>query len=323
MRHRRSSTVDDGVMLDENGYADEAPTEVIPFSEFSALDEVGFRHNAAFTFDVDILFCPELDDQTDEQPLVLLPSSSSTKLAVGIGDTAPSPRGVTRPGRHRTSSHEPRASQLLVATLSGGIAAAIAQGVLNPSEQVRADNAEVVATASATYSGIEVVAAPDELEYVEHQEEFARGVAYAAERAEREARLLAPTSAMPTRGILTSAFGWRWGELHGGLDIANAVGTPVYAAADGLVIAAGPTAGYGMWVKLRHSDGTVTLYGHINTAEVTFGQWVMAGDLIATMGNRGNSTGPHLHFEVHRGGSDRIDPAVWLRQRGTDLGMLG
>ena len=62
------------------------------------------------------------------------------------------------------------------------------------------------------------------------------------------------------------------------------------------MIDAGPTAGYGAWVKLRHADGTVTLYGHVNTWLVNKGDRVMAGDQIATIGNRGNSTGPHCHF---------------------------
>lgn len=75
-----------------------------------------------------------------------------------------------------------------------------------------------------------------------------------------------------------------------------------------------------MWVKIRAGDGTVTLYGHIDTTMVQTGQRVMAGDQIATMGNRGNSTGPHLHFEVHRNGTDKIDPMAWLGERGVPDG---
>ena len=126
----------------------------------------------------------------------------------------------------------------------------------------------------------------------------------------------APQFVFPARGILTSGFGTRWGALHGGLDIANVIGTPIYAASDGQVIAPGPTPGYGMRVKIRATDGTVTLYGHIDTATVEEGDRVMAGEKIATMGNRGNSTGPHLHFEVHRKGSDKTDPMSWLQEQG-------
>ena len=93
-------------------------------------------------------------------------------------------------------------------------------------------------------------------------------------------------------------------------------GRPSCAASDGVVVDAGPTAGYGAWVKIRHSDGTVTLYGHVNTWTVQIGQRVFAGDQIATVGNRGNSTGPHLHFEVLLNGTNRIDPVPWLAQRG-------
>lgn len=71
-----------------------------------------------------------------------------------------------------------------------------------------------------------------------------------------------------------------------------------------------------MWVKIRDANGTVTLYGHIDTATVQVGDRVFAGDPIATMGNRGNSTGPHLHFEVHINGSDKTDPMSWLSERG-------
>ena len=153
-----------------------------------------------------------------------------------------------------------------------------------------------------------------------HNEELANGMAFANDRAQREARLSQPLYVMPTHGIFTSNFGYRWGVLHAGIDLANAIGTPIYAVSDGVVIDAGPTAGYGMWVKLLHADGTVTLYGHINSAVVSAGQRVMAGDQIATMGNRGNSTGPHLHFEVLQGGSERIDPVPWLAKRGINVG---
>ena len=153
-----------------------------------------------------------------------------------------------------------------------------------------------------------------------HNEELAKGAAFAQERAEREARLPRPLYVMPTKGVFTSGFGYRWGVLHGGIDIANSIGTPIYAVSDGVVIDAGPTAGYGAWVKLRHADGTVTLYGHVNTWLVSVGQRVMAGDQIATIGNRGNSTGPHCHFEVLLNGTDRIDPVPWFAQRGLSPG---
>lgn len=134
--------------------------------------------------------------------------------------------------------------------------------------------------------GPQLVSAPLATDASVTDEQLAKATAFATERADREKRLLAPRFVMPTNGTFTSGFGYRWGALHGGIDIANSIGTPIVAAADGVVIATGPTAGYGAWVKIRHSDGTVTLYGHINTWEVSVGQRVMAGDRIATIGNR-------------------------------------
>ena len=153
-----------------------------------------------------------------------------------------------------------------------------------------------------------------------HAEEINKAAAFAQERAEREARLQRPMFVMPTKGVWTSGFGYRWGVLHGGIDLANSIGTPIVAAADGVVVAAGPQAGYGNWVKLRHADGTVTLYGHLSAWQVDIGQRVWAGDQIAKMGNTGNSTGPHLHFEVLLNGTDRVDPVGWLSKRGLTPG---
>jgi murein DD-endopeptidase MepM/ murein hydrolase activator NlpD len=120
--------------------------------------------------------------------------------------------------------------------------------------------------------------------------------------------------------------GCRWqrhraGALHDGVDLAGPIGTPIYAASDGIVKEAGPTnSGYGAWVLIRHSDGTVTRYGHVNTWTVQVGQQVFAGDQIATIGTRGNSTGPHLHFSVLLGGSNPTDPVSWLAARGVSVG---
>ncbi|QDP78106.1 M23 family metallopeptidase [Nocardia otitidiscaviarum] len=124
--------------------------------------------------------------------------------------------------------------------------------------------------------------------------------------------------ALPARGTFTSGYGPRWGKHHNGVDIANAIGTPILAAADGVVVAAGPASGFGQWVKIRHSDGTETIYGHVDSYSVQPGQQVSAGQQIARMGNEGRSTGPHLHFEVRQNGS-AVDPQRWLAQRGIQV----
>jgi murein DD-endopeptidase MepM/ murein hydrolase activator NlpD len=122
----------------------------------------------------------------------------------------------------------------------------------------------------------------------------------------------------PTSGTITSTYGPRWGSIHYGLDIANEIGTPIVSVMDGRVISSGPASGFGLWVRVRHDDGTITVYGHIDEALVSVGERVAAGEQIATVGNRGESTGPHLHFEVHMNGR-KVDPLVWLRSNGVSI----
>jgi murein DD-endopeptidase MepM/ murein hydrolase activator NlpD len=135
--------------------------------------------------------------------------------------------------------------------------------------------------------------------------------------AEEEAKR--PKVVRPAQGTFTSGFGARWGSSHNGVDIANAIGTPIVAAMEGTVIEAGPASGFGLWVRIQHADGTITVYGHMNTIDVPQGAKVKAGQQIATIGNRGQSTGPHLHFEVWVGGGQKINPVGWLAQRGVTL----
>ena len=122
----------------------------------------------------------------------------------------------------------------------------------------------------------------------------------------------------PTSGTVTSPYGARGGG-HAGVDIANDLGTPIYATTSGKVIDAGPASGFGKWVRIQHDDGKVSVYGHINEALVSSGQHVNAGQQIATMGNRGQSTGPHLHFEIWQNGGQEINPVAWLSQHGVSL----
>ncbi|MGR6966311.1 M23 family metallopeptidase [Geodermatophilus sp. URMC 61] len=126
----------------------------------------------------------------------------------------------------------------------------------------------------------------------------------------------------PTSGRTTSCYGWRWGALHGGVDIAAPIGTPIYAAHSGVVARAGTATGFGYAVYIRGNDGAVTVYGHVNEYFVRAGERVVAGELIAEVGNRGQSTGPHLHFEAHPSGAmygGQVDPVPWLRGRGVSI----
>jgi len=125
----------------------------------------------------------------------------------------------------------------------------------------------------------------------------------------------------PVTGVITSKFGPRWGVTHYGLDIANRIGTPIRTPVAGVVLDAGPASGFGLWVRVRHDDGTITVYGHINSYSVREGQRVEGGQVIAEVGNRGNSTGPHLHFEAWSSSGRKLDPLAWLRDRGVDLSV--
>jgi murein DD-endopeptidase MepM/ murein hydrolase activator NlpD len=105
--------------------------------------------------------------------------------------------------------------------------------------------------------------------------------------------------------------------MHAGIDIAADVGTPVMAAADGVIeYSDWNSGGYGNLVEIRHADGSLTRYAHLNRSMVQVGQKVKQGEQIAEMGSTGYSTGPHLHFEVHAasdGGS--VDPIAYLPQQ--------
>ena len=131
----------------------------------------------------------------------------------------------------------------------------------------------------------------------------------------------AGTWTKPANGRLTSPFGWRnigaGPEFHYGIDIANSTGTPVVAAADGVVSYAAPLSTYGNVIMITHSiNGQVwtTVYAHLNGFSVSKGQTVSKGQKIGPMGSTGRSTGPHLHFEIHNG--------PWSGSRGNALNPL-
>lgn len=117
---------------------------------------------------------------------------------------------------------------------------------------------------------------------------------------------------IPSRGAISSPFGMRWGRMHEGVDIAANYGSPICAAMDGTVSFAGWEDGYGNTVKIDHGDGIQTLYGHSSQLEVKQGQKVKAGDEIAKVGSTGDSTGPHVHFEVRSNGV-AVNPLDYLK----------
>ena len=107
------------------------------------------------------------------------------------------------------------------------------------------------------------------------------------------------TYAMPLEYYtVTSEFGQRWGRLHAGIDLAEPTGTTIYASDGGTVIRASYFGGYGNCVEIDHENGRVTRYGHCSAILVSEGDKVYQGQPIALVGSTGNSTGPHLHFEI-------------------------
>ncbi|MFY1687861.1 M23 family metallopeptidase [Plantactinospora sp. WMMB782] len=132
----------------------------------------------------------------------------------------------------------------------------------------------------------------------------------------------APAWVNPMPGAaITSCYGMRWGVLHAGIDLAMPADTPIRAAGAGTVVEAGwAYAGYGISVVVDHGNGWLTHYAHQNRTTVSVGDRVKAGQVIGYEGSTGDSTGPHLHFEVHNGLWNQVDPAPWMRDRGVDLG---
>jgi murein DD-endopeptidase MepM/ murein hydrolase activator NlpD len=115
----------------------------------------------------------------------------------------------------------------------------------------------------------------------------------------------------PVQGPVTSPFGWRWGRMHEGIDIGVGYGTPIHAAAGGVVIYCGWEEGYGNFVVLDHGGNLATAYGHQSSIAVTCGQQVNQGDVIGYVGCTGHCFGPHLHFEVRVDGNP-VDPLGYL-----------
>ncbi len=110
---------------------------------------------------------------------------------------------------------------------------------------------------------------------------------------------------------ISSPFGPRWGRFHSGVDFALAQGQPIYAADSGTVYYSGYSGGYGKLIKIDHGNGMQTYYAHCSSILVSSGQHVEEGETIGLIGSTGNSTGPHLHFEVIINGN-RVDPVDFL-----------
>ncbi|MEJ7782504.1 MAG: peptidoglycan DD-metalloendopeptidase family protein [Solirubrobacteraceae bacterium] len=151
----------------------------------------------------------------------------------------------------------------------------------------------------------------EDLEAMEAQQEKIQAKLNRASRAGGPIRRGSGELIYPTNGTFTSPFGQRWGRLHAGIDLASAQGTPIRAADSGKVVLRAFTGGYGNYTCIQHSSSLSTCYAHQSRFGVSSGQSVSKGKVIGYVGNTGNSTGAHLHFEVRVNGTPR-DPMGYL-----------
>lgn len=249
---------------------------------------------------------------------------------------------ANRTGAHRKQDHSAKRRFALVAVATTAVTTAGAAGATAGASQssdddiaLASENTTLLAQgegtgaqgSAVTADGADATAAeaPQILEVPQAKpvsdlsQQLNSALRFAKERTEADLAARMPEFAKPAEGTFTSGFGSRWGSFHKGIDIANAVGTPIRAVHDGTVIDSGPASGFGNWIRIKHDDGTITVYGHMATLDVKVGDRVTSGQKIAGMGSLGFSTGSHLHFEVHPNGGDAVDPKPWLAERGIQL----
>ena len=237
-------------------------------------------------------------------------------------------------GAHRKVDNSSKRRVAMVAVAASAVTSAGAAGATAGAQQsseskdiALASDTTVLAQNGSTAVGDPAAAAdaPQILEVAQDKQiaglssQLDSALRYTQQRLAADAAARAPQIAKPAMGTMTSPFGPRWGTFHNGIDIANAIGTPILAVLDGTVIDSGPASGFGNWIRVKHEDGTITVYGHMATLDVKVGDKVTAGQKIAGMGSEGFSTGSHLHFEVHPNGGGPIDPQSWLSQHGISV----
>ncbi|MER7106552.1 M23 family metallopeptidase [Streptomyces sp. NPDC000229] len=317
--------------------ADQLPTPE-PQTESPSAHELAAEHEAAYE--------PEGEAEPGAEPEDLHESLTETALAPVV--PRPSRRsggggGGGSRGRRRTPAK--RSALLTVAVPSAcvmgvaGIAAASVSGLTGSATgETKSDEKAVTAADPAS---VQPVVANSELDTQlaalsadardfgdrasRTQERIDLKARQEAERKKREEEAarkeaLRPKFALPVELHQLSArygqAGVNWMSLHTGIDFPVQYGTPVMAATDGTVRTQWNSA-YGNMAIVTAKDGTETWYCHLSSTKIRSGE-VKAGEVIAYSGNSGNSTGPHLHFEVRPGGGAAIDPLPWLRSHGLD-----
>ncbi|MFE3218770.1 M23 family metallopeptidase [Streptomyces antimycoticus] len=329
-----------GAFEQSNAYEANAFEQTAAFDETAVFEQAavaeqtgGSEHTAVF----DPIHEP---DQSDDPA----PEAEPEPEAAAVRESAPSPRREASRGRRRTPSPRPKRSALLTVAVPSvcalgvtAVAAASVSGVGSDKKdesttQAAPDTAAAPMKPSVANSKLDsqlagVREGADDFrdrasrtqERIDLQaRQAAEKKRKAAEAARKEA--LRPKFALPVAQHGLSAMfgqaGINWMSVHTGIDFPVSYGTPVMAATDGTVTTQWNDA-YGNMVVLTSPDGTETWYCHLSSAKIRSGT-VKAGETIAYSGNSGNSTGPHLHFEVHPGGGSAIDPLPWMRGKGLD-----
>ena len=238
-------------------------------------------------------------------------------------------------GKHRKQSPN-KGRVAVVAAATGAVSTAgfsglVAGALTSNQDAEQGQNIKLAADADELQSadpGVDEASAeetPQILSIAEYKpvenltEQLDKAIQHSDEVARLDEAARAPLFTKPAEGAFTSGFGMRWGSMHNGIDIANTPGTPIRAVAAGTVIDSGPAQGFGNWIRIRHEDGSISVYGHMQSLYVAVGEVVQPGQLIAGMGSEGFSTGSHLHFEIWSDGATPSDPAPWLAARGINL----
>ncbi|WP_275562876.1 M23 family metallopeptidase [Streptomyces sp. 5-6(2022)] len=279
-----------------------------------------------------------------DQPCDPGPEAEPEPEAAAMRESAPSPRREVNRGRRRTPSPRPKRSALLTVAVPSvcalgvtAVAAASVSGVGSDKKDESTTQAAPDTAAAPVKPSVANSKLDSQLAGVREgaddfrdrasrtQERIDLQARQAAEKKRKEAEAarkeaLRPKFALPVAQHGLSAMfgqaGINWMSVHTGIDFPVSYGTPVMAATDGTVRTQWNDA-YGNMVILTSPDGTETWYCHLSSAKIRSGT-VKAGETIAYSGNSGNSTGPHLHFEVHPGGGAAVDPLPWLRGHGLD-----
>ena len=260
---------------------------------------------------------PVVDPEPPTRPLPRIRAAAG--LAVGLAAVAVIPLldDIPTPEKEPASADQPSPLTVLPATeeeMAVQLASLASARVQQAAEQEAAQAVQEAAESA------EITRRSEEAEVAARAAQEAREAAAEAAAAEAAAETSEGASstvrggAIVPGGRVTSGFGARWGATHYGVDIAAPLGTDICSPVSGTVVKAGPASGFGNAVYIEDSDGDVWVFGHMRQMNVSTGDRVNVGDLIAWVGNEGQSTGPHVHIERHLGGMNgqKVDPAPAL-----------